>query len=220
MATFLSATRLCGSDPPVPRSLKSGFNVHWRAPDRGQVKTAWQKASTAGAVGPFLNPALAKAVQVSEQVRSETAIGRLPVSIPTAALELARQIFGTLDNRRVLLLGTDEICELSVRHIMAHGDTPFPEPPGTYKFMVAGAHTPNVGITQPCFYSTPQVFAVNVTMQSFRNFRRPPRQKHLPQQPKPVRTFSACIAGRRGLCRAGGQPGSDCCSPGAWRAPP
>jgi len=37
--------------------------------------------------------------------------------------------------------------------------------PGNYKFMVDGAYTPNVGTTQPFFYSTPQVFVVNVTIQ-------------------------------------------------------
>jgi hypothetical protein len=38
--------------------------------------------------------------------------------------------------------------------------------PGTYKFMVDGAYTPNVsGTSEPFFYSTPQVFVVNVTIQ-------------------------------------------------------
>ena len=86
-----------------------------------QVEAAWQQARTVGAVGPYLNSAFAKASEISNRIRSETAIGKLAVSIPTAALELARQIFGSLQNRRVLLLGTDEMCELSVRYIMAHG---------------------------------------------------------------------------------------------------
>ena len=86
-----------------------------------QVEATWQQARTVAATGSFLNAVLAKALEISSKVRSETAIGRFGVSIPTAALELARQIFGTLDNHRVLLLGTDEMCELSVRHIIAHG---------------------------------------------------------------------------------------------------
>ena len=86
-----------------------------------QVEAAWQLARTVGAAGPFLNSTLGKALEVSNKVRSETAIGKLAVSIPTAALELSRQIFGTLDGHRVLLLGTGEMCELSVRHMMAHG---------------------------------------------------------------------------------------------------
>jgi len=86
-----------------------------------QVEAAWQQANAIGAAGPFLNAALAKALEVSKKVRSDTAIGKLALSIPTAALDLARQIFGTLENRRVLLLGTDEMCELSVRYMMDHG---------------------------------------------------------------------------------------------------
>ena len=86
-----------------------------------QVESAWQQARTVGAAGPFLNSTLSKALEVSLKVRSETAIGKLAVSIPTAALVLAREIFGTLENRRVLLLGTDEICEQSVRYMMGHG---------------------------------------------------------------------------------------------------
>jgi glutamyl-tRNA reductase len=76
-----------------------------------QVESALQQARTVGAVGPFLNSTLSKALEVSQKVRNETGIGKLAVSIPTAALALARQIFGTLENRRVLLLGTDEMCD-------------------------------------------------------------------------------------------------------------
>jgi len=86
-----------------------------------QAEGAWQQARAVGATGPFLNTTLNKALEVSSRVRSETGIGKLAVSVPTAALKLARQIFGTLENRRVLLLGTDEMCELSVRHMMGHG---------------------------------------------------------------------------------------------------
>ena len=86
-----------------------------------QVDAAWQQALTVGTCGPFLNSVVAKSLEISRKIRSETSIGKLAISIPTAALQLARQIFGTLDNRKVLLLGTDEMCELSVRHIIAHG---------------------------------------------------------------------------------------------------
>jgi glutamyl-tRNA reductase len=86
-----------------------------------QVDAAWQQALVVGTTGPFLNSVFARSLEISRKIRSETGIGNLAISIPTAALKLARQIFGTLDNRRVLLLGTDEMCELSVRHIIAHG---------------------------------------------------------------------------------------------------
>ena len=86
-----------------------------------QVETAWKQARTVAASGPFLNSMLEMAMEVSRKVRSETAIGKLAVSIPSAALELSRQTFGSLDGRKVLLLGTDEMCEESVRFMMGHG---------------------------------------------------------------------------------------------------
>ena len=86
-----------------------------------QIEAAWQQARAVGATGSFLNTTFNKALEVSRRVRSETGIGKLEISVPTAALKLARQIFGTLENRRVLLLGTDEMCEQSVRHMIGHG---------------------------------------------------------------------------------------------------
>lgn len=86
-----------------------------------QVRNALHQAQTVGAAGPLLTATLTKALEVSQRVRSEGRIGKMEISVPTAALDLARQIFGTLENRSVLLLGTDEMCEQSVRHMMAHG---------------------------------------------------------------------------------------------------
>jgi hypothetical protein len=36
--------------------------------------------------------------------------------------------------------------------------------PGTYKFMVDGSYTPNIGTTQPFFSTQPQVFVVSVAI--------------------------------------------------------
>ena len=80
-----------------------------------QVKVAWEQARTVGAAGHFLNAALEKALSVSKQVRHETTIGKVSVSIPMAALDLARHIFGSLEGRKVLLLGTGKMSELSAR---------------------------------------------------------------------------------------------------------
>jgi glutamyl-tRNA reductase len=86
-----------------------------------QVNEAWKQAQKVGATGRFLDAVLQKALTVSERVRSETAIGNAAVSIPYAAVELARQIFGTLENRKVLLLGAGKMGELSARELLKHG---------------------------------------------------------------------------------------------------
>jgi glutamyl-tRNA reductase len=86
-----------------------------------QVKDAWKKAQKVGVTGRFLDAVLQKALTVSKRVRSETAIGNAAVSIPYAAVELARQIFGTLENKKVLLLGAGKMSELSARGLLNHG---------------------------------------------------------------------------------------------------
>jgi glutamyl-tRNA reductase len=86
-----------------------------------QVRAAWEQAQTLGAAGLFLNAVIEKALNVSSRVRQETAVGKLGVSIPTVALELARQVFGSLKGRRVLLLGTGKMNELSARSLAESG---------------------------------------------------------------------------------------------------
>ena len=86
-----------------------------------QVKQAWQQAQNVGATGRFLDAVLQKALTVSKRVRSETAIGNAAVSVPYAAVELTRRIFGTLENKKVLLLGAGKISELSARGLFNHG---------------------------------------------------------------------------------------------------
>ncbi|HET6178289.1 MAG TPA: glutamyl-tRNA reductase [Candidatus Sulfotelmatobacter sp.] len=86
-----------------------------------QVKAAWEPARTVGAAGRFLNAVLEKALNVSTRVRSETEVGKLAVTIPTAALELAQQIFGSLEGRKVLLLGTGKMSALSARQMVDSG---------------------------------------------------------------------------------------------------
>ena len=86
-----------------------------------QVKEAWEQARNVGAAGRFLNAVLEKALSVSKQVHHDTAIDKLAVSVPAAALDLARQIFGSLENRRVLLLGTGKMSECSARTMIESG---------------------------------------------------------------------------------------------------
>jgi glutamyl-tRNA reductase len=86
-----------------------------------QVKQAWQQAQKLGATGRFLDAVLQKALTVSKRVRTETAIGNAAVSIPYAAVELARQTLGTLNDKKVLLLGAGKMSELSARGLLNHG---------------------------------------------------------------------------------------------------
>jgi glutamyl-tRNA reductase len=86
-----------------------------------QVKEAWKQAQKVGATGRFLDAVMQKALTVSKRVRNETAIGNAAVSVPYAAVELTRQIFGTLEGKKVLLLGAGKMSELSARGLVNHG---------------------------------------------------------------------------------------------------
>lgn len=86
-----------------------------------QVKDAWQLAQKTGATARFLDAVLQKALTVSKRVRTETAIGQAAVSIPYAAVELARKTLRSLEGKKVLLLGAGKMSELSARGLMNHG---------------------------------------------------------------------------------------------------
>jgi len=88
-----------------------------------QLKAAWQQAQKVGTTGRFLDAVVQKALTVSKRVRNETAIGHAAVSIPHAAVELARGILGSLENKTVLVLGAGKMGELSARYLMKNGVT-------------------------------------------------------------------------------------------------
>mgnify|MGYP006287076147 FL=1 len=83
----------------------------------GQVKAAYKTAVESRATGVILNRLLHKAFSVAKRIRSETGIGDRAVSISYAAVELARKIFGRLEDKTVLLVGAGEMAELAVEHL-------------------------------------------------------------------------------------------------------
>jgi len=87
----------------------------------GQLKAAYSVAKDRGAVNSFLDAVLGRAFNVAKRVRTETEIGRSAVSISYAAIELARQIFGDLKNRKVLLVGAGKMADLAARHLRRAG---------------------------------------------------------------------------------------------------
>ncbi len=86
-----------------------------------QVKAAYQVAQAQAATGPILNTLMTRALGVAKKVRTETGIGNSPVSVPSAAIGLAKTIFGELQGRRVLILGAGEMAELAARHLQSEG---------------------------------------------------------------------------------------------------
>jgi len=87
----------------------------------GQMKDAYQAASSAGTLGGQLSRLFQHTFSVAKQVRTDTEIGSSPVSVAFAAVSLARQIFSELGEKTALLIGAGETIELVARHLHQNG---------------------------------------------------------------------------------------------------
>ncbi len=87
----------------------------------GQLKTAYALAKGCGAINGFLDLVVTRAFNVAKRVRSETEIGESAVSVSYAAIELAREIFGSLSGKRVIVVGAGKMSESAARHLRRAG---------------------------------------------------------------------------------------------------
>lgn len=87
----------------------------------GQVRVAYQKSCEYGATNGILNTLFQQAITVGKRVRTETGIDRHAVSISYAAVELAKQVFGTLDGNKILIIGAGKMSELTAKHLLSNG---------------------------------------------------------------------------------------------------
>jgi glutamyl-tRNA reductase len=86
-----------------------------------QLKAAYQQACDGGCTAVVFNRLFRHALEVGKRVRTETAIGERPVSVSSAAVELALQVFGKFRDHTVLIVGAGETSELTATHLKAHG---------------------------------------------------------------------------------------------------
>ena len=87
----------------------------------GQLKLAYAQAAEARSVGLILHRAFHKAFTVAKRVRKGTLIGHGSVSVSSAAVALAGQIFDTLKDKTVMLMGAGKMAELTARQLSALG---------------------------------------------------------------------------------------------------
>jgi len=85
----------------------------------GQVRDAWE--SCRSECSAVLNRLFQTSLLVAGRVRSETTIGRGAASVSSAALQLARQIFGSLAGRRAMVLGAGEMAQLALECLVNEG---------------------------------------------------------------------------------------------------
>lgn len=87
----------------------------------GQLKESWQMAHEAGGVGKVLDRLFQHAFATGKKIRSNTRIGEHPVSVAYTTVMLAKQIFGDLTAKTVILVGAGEMVELCGRHLHDRG---------------------------------------------------------------------------------------------------
>lgn len=87
----------------------------------GQLKDAYRLAVEYRTVKTVLNRLVHKSFSVAKRVRTETCIGSCAVSVSYAAVELARKIFGHIQDKKVLLIGAGEMAELAAEHFLRQG---------------------------------------------------------------------------------------------------
>ena len=86
----------------------------------GQVKTAYELARTTGTLGPELNLLSQIILRSAKEVRTQTEIGRNPISVAYAAVALSQQIFNDLKSKKALLLGAGEMVDLVAEHLVGN----------------------------------------------------------------------------------------------------
>jgi glutamyl-tRNA reductase len=87
----------------------------------GQMKDAFDVALKTKTTSTIMNKLMKKAISVAKRVRTETRLAEGAVSISSAAVELAKKIFGTLEGKNVMLLGAGEMAELAAQHLLGNG---------------------------------------------------------------------------------------------------
>ena len=87
----------------------------------GQFKSAYKAGKDADSVGRLLRLVENIAIQTAKQVHSDTDVGKNPVSVSFAAVKMIQQLFTSLDEIKVLLIGAGTNIRLLLEHLISIG---------------------------------------------------------------------------------------------------
>lgn len=90
-----------------------------------QVKEVHRRILGAGGKSPVLDRLYQYAIRVGKRVRTETSLCDGAVSISSAAVELAKRIFGGFDELEIALIGAGETAASAAEHFKTAGGTRF-----------------------------------------------------------------------------------------------
>jgi len=83
----------------------------------GQLKDAFRHAQDAGTLGNQLGRLMQHTFAVAKKIRTDTEIGASPVSVASAAVNLANQFFAGFSKHTALLVGAGVTVELLAKHL-------------------------------------------------------------------------------------------------------
>jgi glutamyl-tRNA reductase len=84
----------------------------------GQLKTAFKLSKKAGMTGTFLDRLVSSVLQASKEIKNRTILSGGTVSVSFAAVQMAKNHFGDLTNKKVLLLGTGKIGSNTCKNLV------------------------------------------------------------------------------------------------------
>lgn len=87
----------------------------------GQVRDAFLLAQGEGATDKITAQLFQRAFKVAKEVRTRTSIGMGKVSVASVAVDLAVSIFMDLSNKTVLVVGSGETSELTLKSLLSEG---------------------------------------------------------------------------------------------------
>jgi glutamyl-tRNA reductase len=85
----------------------------------GQVRQAYEEATSAGSAGALLHPLFQRALAVAKRVMTQTTLNEGRVSVASVAVDYARRIFDRFEDKTVLSIGAGKMAALVLRSFAA-----------------------------------------------------------------------------------------------------
>ncbi len=85
----------------------------------GQVRDAYKAAVARKAVGPILHAVFPHALRVGKLVREQTGMDQGKLSVASVAVDVAKDVFDTFDDKTVLVIGAGKMGDLTLQHLAA-----------------------------------------------------------------------------------------------------
>ena len=86
-----------------------------------QVKSAHSRAKALEATDRFLDAIFEQAIETALKVRRETGLSKGDISIATIAIDLIKERLGSIDDKRILVIGVGKISELMASRLKEEG---------------------------------------------------------------------------------------------------